>query len=527
MGAFIKHEPCPRCGSRDNLARYDDGSGYCFGCKYTEKLNGENAVQENSLGLVDLEYKALSTRKISEETCRKYGYQVGTYQGKRVQVCSFKDKGGQVVAHKLRYPNKDFKWLNKSDQLFGQHLFNKGKWVVVTEGEIDALTVSQLFSNKWQAVSITKGAQGAKKQLAENLEWLEQFDHVILMFDEDTAGRQAVKECVELFSPGKVKIAHLPLKDANECLVNGKGDAVVQAVWNAQVYRPDGIINAKDTWETFITEDTTHAADYPWEHINKFLGGIRKRELVTVTAGTGIGKSLFCREIAFDLIKQGETIGYVALEENIKRTLQGFASIHLGSPLHLGLKEFSNEQLREAWEVFAGHNKLYLYDHFGSMDSTTLFNRLRYLCHGCGCSYIFLDHLTIVTSGINVDDERKALDQIMTRLRSLVEETGVGLILVSHLRRLHSGDKGHEEGQSTSLSHLRGSQSIAQLSDVVIGLERDQQSNKKDTTQVRVLKNRHSGVTGLGGALQYDLSTGRLIETGAFEEEEQEAEVIF
>ena len=109
MGTFIKHEPCPRCGSRDNLARYDDGSGYCFGCQYTEKLNGENAVQENSLGLVDLEYKALITRKISEETCRKYGYQVGTYQGKRVQVCSFKDKGGQVVAHKLRYPNKDFK----------------------------------------------------------------------------------------------------------------------------------------------------------------------------------------------------------------------------------------------------------------------------------------------------------------------------------------------------------------------------------------------------------------------------------
>ena len=114
----------------------------------------------------------------------------------------------------------------------------------------------------------------------------------------------------------------------------------------------------------------------------------------------------------------------------------------------------------------------------------------------------------------------------MTKLRSLVEETGVGLILVSHLRRLQ-GDKGHEEGQVTSLSHLRGSASIAQLSDVVVGLERNQQADGKDQTNVRVLKNRHSGVTGLGGLLQYDISTGRLIEKEIFEEENSGEEMIF
>ena len=34
---FIQHEPCPECGSRDNLARYDDGHAFCFGCNYREK----------------------------------------------------------------------------------------------------------------------------------------------------------------------------------------------------------------------------------------------------------------------------------------------------------------------------------------------------------------------------------------------------------------------------------------------------------------------------------------------------------
>ena len=99
----------------------------------------------------------------------------------------------------------------------------------------------------------------------------------------------------------------------------------------------------------------------------------------------------------------------------------------------------------------------------------------------------------------------------MTHLRTLVEETGIGMILVSHLKR-PEGNKGHEEGQTTSLSQLRGSHAIAQLSDIVIGLERNQQGEESNTTTVRVLKNRFSGDTGLAGELFYNRETGRLTE---------------
>ena len=63
---------------------------------------------------------------------------------------------------------------------------------------------------------------------------------------------------------------------------------------------------------------------------------------------------------------------------------------------------------------------------------------------------------------------------------------------------------------------LRGSASIAQLSDMVIGLERDQQHSDQrvsNTTSVRVLKNRFAGLTGLACYLYYDGDTGRMIET--------------
>jgi twinkle protein len=122
-----------------------------------------------------------------------------------------------------------------------------------------------------------------------------------------------------------------------------------------------------------------------------------------------------------------------------------------------------------------------------------------------------LDHISIVVSGIGDGDERRLIDNTMTKLRSLVEETGVGLLLVSHLKR-PEGNKGHEDGLHTSLAHLRGSAAIAQLSDIVIGLERNQQGDNPNETTVRVLKNRYSGVTGEAGNLSYHRETGRLVE---------------
>jgi len=130
------------------------------------------------------------------------------------------------------------------------------------------------------------------------------------------------------------------------------------------------------------------------------------------------------------------------------------------------------------------------------------------------CKWIFLDHLSILVSGQENGDERRSIDILMTKLRSLVEETNCALLLVSHLRRT-SSDKGAEDGKEISLGHLRGSQAIAQLSDAVIALERDQQADdpiEANTTRVRVLKNRYAGDNGIACALQFDKETGRLTE---------------
>lgn len=471
-------------------------------------------------------YQDLIKRGIREDTCRKFGYQVGEYQDRTVHIAPYYDASGTLIAQKIRTQTKDFPVLGDTKGqaacLFGSQLWNSGKKIIVTEGEIDCLTVSQVQGNKWPVVSVPNGAQGAKKAVQKNLEYLSQFEEVIFMFDQDEPGKKAAAECVELFEAGKAKIASLPFKDANECLQKGQPEAIVSAMWNAKVFRPDGILAGEDLWDQVSSNEVTPSVPYPWGPLDALTHGARPGELVTLTAGSGVGKSAVVREIAHHLLKSGQTVGMIMLEENPTRTSLGLMGIELNKPLHLSKEDVSEEQLRQAFAATVGSGRCYLYNHFGSSGIDNLLSRIRYLAKGCGCNWIILDHLSIVVSGLGDGDERRLIDNAMTALRTLVEETGVGMFIISHLKRPSDG-KGHEEGAKTSLSQLRGSHSIAQLSDMVIGLERNQQGKDPNVTTLRVLKNRFSGETGLAGYLMYDRTTGRLSETsGDFSDETQQ-----
>lgn len=85
------------------------------------------------------------------------------------------------------------------------------------------------------------------------------------------------------------------------------------------------------------------------------------------------------------------------------------------------------------------------------------------------------------------------------------------MVLISHLRRT-ANDKAHEDGADVSLGHLRGSHSIAQLSDIVVCVLRNISSGDC-FSEMKVLKNRFNGQTGPAGTLVYDLKTGRLTES--------------
>jgi len=294
----------------------------------------------------------------------------------------------------------------------------------------------------------------------------------------------------------------------------------VECWWSAKVYTPSGVINVSEQRDKFNNRERKPCVPYPYAGLNKKLYGMRQGELITLTGGTGLGKSSVTRELEHHLIKNTtDNVGIIALEEDWRRTIDGILSIEANARLYVDeeREKFSKEELDKMFDIlYDGENKnrVWVHSHFGTNDIDDIFTKLRFMIIGCDCRWVVVDHLHMLVSAVHDGDERRAIDTIMTRLRSLVEETGAGIILVSHLRRV-DGNKGHENGIEVSLSHLRGSNSIGQLSDCVIALERNQQSDDEDearTTKLRVLKSRYTGDVGLASRVIYDGETGRLSE---------------
>jgi len=535
----MAHLPCKWCGSSDAASEVPglDGVMKCFSCGKSWKERGDSDVSQDygfkDENLEEVEEITTKIRGISPTIFKQFNY-FKTKDG--VHVANMFNSKGEVVAQKFRYPDKTFKWKGKVKDTvpFGMNIWRLGgKRITITEGEIDCMSVAEALDGRYPVISLSNGAQGAKNELKKHIEYLNSFDEVVLWFDDDAPGKKAIQEVSSLFPPGKVLVVNsAPYKDANQ-LLQEKGKAgVLKYYYEARKFTPSGIVNANEGGIESLFEENNadEVYDTPYKELD-----VAKGAITTIVSGSGMGKSTITREVGHDLLtRHGLKVGHVALEENNSVSKRAYLGIELNSSIVSKkkwkvFKEDSKnvEKIREAYAKVIEPGNLYLYNHFGSLDSDSLISKLRFLAVGANCDFIILDHISIVVSGLEDmgDNERRVIDVLMTKLRSLVEETGVGMVLVSHLKR-PSGDKGHEDGVQVSLSHLRGSGSIAQLSDKVIGLEGNQQDPEHHNERtIRCLKDREEGEkVGILGYAQYYPDIGRLLplekdEEGEFADE--------
>lgn len=548
----IGDEPCPKCRemgndrSGDNLAVYSDGHKFCFACKHYVKGDTEmNTYTERAPKKwtpLAGEYEAIPSRGLEEKTCRKFGYTIARRPNGAFHVASVYKNRELIGQHVRQEDPKDFRWLGspKGAELFGQHLWERGgKKIVVTEGEIDAMTVYQV-NNGWPVVSLPNGVQSAERSVKDNLEFLSSYGEVIIMFDMDDAGQTAAKEIASILPGGKVKIASLPMKDANACLMDGQSKQIVSAIWQASPYSPDEIMHVSGITRTDVDMDSV--IPYPWESLNGFLVGNAKSDLTLWASGTGSGKSTILRELAAYHLDAGRAVGMIMLEESPAETLDDLISLKINSPVrvvrameimnHVREKEgkapmpvefagFDQEEYDIA-RADLNNTKLYMYNHMGRKAMDNILSRIDYMAVSLDVDVIILDHITaLATAMMSQDnqDERKLIDNVMSHLESLAERTGVRIHIVSQLKK---SDKAHEEGSRGTLQDLKGAGSLASVPDSVIMLERDRQDPdpvRANTTTVRVLKNRMTGRVGPASAFYYDRTTGRLRDVDFNEEE--------
>lgn len=513
------HLPCDKCGSSDARTEYNEWS-HCFSCGYRFKLNTEEKIltlnETKSTALEPIgEIVPLVDRGISKATAERYGVFKPKDSFYSYGYPLFRD--GVHVANKYRLTGKkgfsvsgDF---NKS-QLFGQHVFPAGsaKTITVCEGQDDAMAAFELQGSKYPCVSVHSSST-ARKDCAENFEYLNSFSEIILCFDTDVAkvgpdgvshypGQEAAQACAALFPAKKVRVLTLRrAKDANDYLKAGLQKEFVDEWWKAPTFTPAGLRLGADLWEEISTHKNIESIEYPFNGLNEMTYGLRLSEFVVITADTGVGKTSILKEIEYYILNHSKHgLGVLHLEESNADTGIGLMSLEANKPLHLPdvRSNTSDDELKQYYDKIVNTDRIVIYDHFGSNEVDDLLSKIRHMA-ALGCKYIVLDHLSIVVSDQS-GDERKQLDEIATKLKTLCMELSVCVLAVIHQNR---------SGQ------IRGTAGVEQLANIVIKLMRDKESDdpwRRNITKVVVQKNRFCGKTGPATYLQYSPETGRLSE---------------
>lgn len=526
-----RHLPCPECNSSDAFSIQDNGWGKCFSCGVNILTTREDAKERRPVATSSKDkpvtpipdvFRAYPKRGLSLETIQRYKVRVGNDDTPYESISPLYDPTGRHVGNKVRLPPREVERPDGTKKvikdfpqegdlsnlgLFGRESFPPGsaKFITVTEGYEDAMAAYQMTGSKYPAVSI-HSASTADRDIKNDFEYLNSFGTIVFAFDNDEAGTKAAKAAASAGFPlGKIKILTLRKhKDANAYLLAKEADAFGREWWAAPDFKPDGLKLGSDMWAEIIERKDSFTTLYPFPGLNEKTFGIRLSEMIILTADTGVGKTSIIKHIEHHLltdktiVENNYGVGFLHLEEPNGDTALGLLSVHNSIPYHIPTVERKEEILRKAYDELLNNGRVVIWDHFGSNTVDAVINKVRHMV-ALGCKYIVLDHLSIIVSDQS-GDERRQLDEIATKLKTITMELDISVIAIIHTNR---------QGQ------IRGTAGVEQLANIVIRLERDKTALnewRRNVTKVSVEKNRFCGYTGPACYLWYNKDTGRLTE---------------
>lgn len=543
---IIGDAPCPSCRSQgrdstgNHLILFENGNKYCNRCGYKEIVSGNKEEEEYPLNTIE-SIKKLPTLDIPERGLKKdfleeYGIKtsVDPETGEVAEAFFPVYSNGKLSGYKVR-PLKEKKFFKaagslKDAELFGQHKFSGGRFIIVTEGEFDAVAMRQMLHNEgknYRVVSLPNGANAS--DFARNIEYLNSFDTVVLAFDQDEPGQKAALACAEMLKPGAARIMSMPEKDANDCLQSGV--TILRHLNNAKPYQNDSIISVADAFSEAMSREPIASLPYPegWDELNRLTRGIRLGEIDTWVAGTGSGKSSFIRELIYNIVQtEAGNVAILSVEEDEATIASDLIGLHVGRRLRFReeLEAAPKDKIDEAINLFKDRVHILKTEAIAQADNFSgLLDKLRYMYHYLDCRYFFLDHAHGIVLDITnkSSDDGSGIDQLVGGLNRLKKELGIYINLIAHTRKTGTGGGSFEEGDVPSPDDIKGSGSIKQYSSGIFALSRnrlDPDPYVRNTTMITVWKCRFTGQTGHADKLHYN-SHGRL-EPANFEEEAEE-----
>jgi len=523
--AEVSHQPCPYvlCGSSDAFSYNTDGFGRCHACIRAYPSNTKNEVFEWAKEKYPLPEKGEYMSTVVDYTPKRIDTpSSGKYEGMRgitsktmeeFGVLTFPDRQEYIYPSggiKVRtLPQKGFyaKSGFKADELFGMNLFTSGssKMVTVTEGELDALSVSQMLKSSYTNPVVSLPSATPSKKLWENCkEWLSGFEKIILSVDNDEAGNALADRMAKLFPNRVYRVPHGHYKDANDFLQAGKGADFKSAWWNANKYTPENVLNSTDDFLSLYRDTPEHQyVPTGIRGLDDKIMGLMQGHFTVIKAPTGIGKTEVMRYLEFNMLKRGIPIAAWHLEETKLRSILGLVSYQLCDNVtrrDLIEEKGRDEDVMQAIRDLTKDELFYQFYLGDGQGSDELCDQIRYFSQACNCKFVFFEPIQDVVAGMSEESKEQQLADLSVRLSKLAAELNVGIVTIAH-----TNDNG-----DTKYCKM-----IGQRASVIIDLQRDKAADsleERNTTYIRVEKNRPCSEEGNAGKMRFSTDTFTLRE---------------
>ena len=503
--------PNPKCGSHDAFAIDHDGNGYCFSCSTYFPADSEDLMEEKIVE-GEIEYVYRNERGLSKSTMEFYDIAIKQIGGVD-DVYGFIYPNGSVKTKKVdsNVPRKDrYKWLGPGQNagLFGKDKFDPGskKAVYVTEGEFDAPSIWEALGGSVAATSV-QSSSTALRDVTIDRDYLNSFEKIVIAFDNDDPGKEAMRKvvCSGLFDFNKLYIVEFQkYKDANDYAQHGEMKELASVAKKYKKYTPDNIISSFSEIEEALKQgDDDIIATYPTDKLNEMLYGFTRGTVVLVKGMEGIGKTEILRWMEYHLLKTTNLrLGLIHMEEDKATTIKGVATYELDAPCNLPDFGITDAEIMDGYKKAVGgdESRVYIYTMFGGDDPDDVLDSIRFLVSSGGVDVVFLDHITLLVTGVEEGDERRKLDYLSTKLMKMAKELKFCLVMISHV---------NDDGET------RGSRNIKKVAYTSLSLYRDLMSDneyEKNCLRLEIDKNRKTGRTGKAGILHFNPETTKLEE---------------
>ncbi len=555
MSDWIKrNQPCLECGSSDALQE-STHHFKCFSCnKSFLKKNLELHNQEKLINtppqfhkeelIPEGDYLEIKTRKITKETCEKFGISCIKYTGTfgcgdslhyvKDHWCFLFNQyyNGKLVKQKLRSATIkiDMKIIGDGSlkEMFGQSLFQAKfeKPIVIVEGEFDCAVVWQ--ETGYNCISVRNGAGGLIADIKNNIDYISKFPYVIIGMDNDVAGNTALEKLLENnpLEPGKLRIAKWPLKDANELLLSDRSIDIKKAIWNAEEFKPKDLYTPQDLIELALIKPKC-GVDTPWSDLTNSIMGWRENTIITIAAADGIGKTEIADEIIYALIEQQNKVWLYSCEQEPEETLRRQTGKTLNLPLHIPGMDWDATKMRDCINKMG--DKLIMWRPEKSTGVEEFISKMRFAAIAYGVRYFLIDHLKGIES--QMTDVNNGMGRFISDLKHFAKTNNACIILLAHVAKdkkqgkVGKDDESWNRGRVPTKENIYGSSAISAWSDVIIGASRNVESDSQlesCVTKLSILKNRLMGNRGQKSVyLKYVQDTGRLIQTEPIDYEEE------